>query len=115
MDASTFFNSPRHSDVVIVLKEDEDASQDGPRPKRQRLESDADVAQQNVELEQQPAGEQQQGEQQQCRTLRLHGHNVLLSASSSVIRAPIDNWSEGDGNELVLHVSQVRTLFLALP
>jgi hypothetical protein len=32
---------------------------------------------------------------------------VVLSSSSSVINARIENWSEGDGNELVLHVSQV--------
>jgi hypothetical protein len=29
---------------------------------------------------------------------------VVLSASSSVISARIEHWSEGDGNELVLHV-----------
>jgi hypothetical protein len=36
MDASTFFNIPRLSDVVIVLVENEDASRDGPSPKRRR-------------------------------------------------------------------------------
>lgn len=46
---------------------------------------------------------QQQAQQQHQQSLRLHGHNVILSASSSLISARIANWSEGDGNELVLH------------
>uniref|UniRef100_A0A383V2T7 BTB domain-containing protein n=1 Tax=Tetradesmus obliquus TaxID=3088 RepID=A0A383V2T7_TETOB len=51
---------------------------------------------------------QQQAQQQHQQSLRLHGHNVILSASSSVIIARIANWSEGDGNELVLHVPSLE-------
>ncbi|WIA14940.1 hypothetical protein OEZ85_001651 [Tetradesmus obliquus] len=52
---------------------------------------------------------QQQGgmlQHEQC--LRLPGHNLVLSASSSVINARIENWSEGDDNELILHVPSLE-------
>lgn len=103
MDASAFFNSPRHSDVSIVLVVDDEPSPDGPAPKRQRTEQNAAV-QEGGEPAQQPTVMQQQAQQQHQQSLRLHGHNVILSASSSVISARIANWSDGDGNELVLHV-----------
>lgn len=107
MDASAFFNSPRHSDVSIVLVVDDEPSPDGPAPKRQRTEQNAAV-QEGGEPAQQPTVIQQQAQQQHQQSLRLHGHNVILSASSSVISARIANWSDGDGNELVLHVPSLE-------
>jgi hypothetical protein len=90
-DASQYYDSPELSDVTIVLIEESEDIQERDL-KRQRTGDGADGAHDAAAA----AAERP--------TLRLYGHKFLLSASSSVIKARIANWSEGDGNELELHV-----------
>jgi hypothetical protein len=96
LDASPFFDSPELSDLTIVLVEEADGTQER-AAKRHRAADGANGAQDAAEAEAAEA-------EAERPTLRLHGHKFLLSASSSVLKARIANWSEGDGNELVLHV-----------
>lgn len=129
LDASAWFNNPELSDVTIILVGDttDDFLSPAERPaKRQRSLAGAAAATQhdaegqaNEEvladgLVQEGANqpEQQTGTPPAAAaaaeqgTLRLHGHTFLLSASSSVFRTRIANWSaEDNSNELRLHVS----------
>jgi hypothetical protein len=93
-DASHYYDSPELSDVTIVLIEESEDIQERAL-KRHRTGDGADGAQDAAAAAAAAA---------ERPTLRLYGHKFLLSASSSVLKARIANWSEGDGNELELHV-----------
>lgn len=96
-DASQFYDSPDLSDVTIVLVEDSDEAEER-AAKRQRTGDGADGAQDAVDAAAAGAAADRP-------TVRLHGHKFLLCACSSVMKTRIANWSHGDGNDLVLHVS----------
>lgn len=99
LDASQFYDSPELSDVTIVLVDESEQTEEH-AVKRQRTGDGADGAQHAAAA----------GPAAQRPTVHLHGHRFLLSACSSVFKVRLAKWSEGHGNELVLHVSVIPRL-----